>query len=376
MAPSPIRTPALPGLLLSLSLLFTTTRAAGAGEAPEGSGRSPRAVASAQGTLPTGSGAAPKNGAPKSGGVPAAPRIVEVRLGISPAAAEGLAETRMRRLIELELGEKAVLAPGTSGPLGEHVAYVWIDLPNASTVAIEVRVGDRQVVRRELGIIGLSWDVAARIVAITTSEMVQAQMRPVRVQRRAPVPKGPTPEELEIASRSRDALVFHAAAEGAALPSSSAVLVGPSLELGLRRFGASERLFGAWLLGPAEPGAMRWLEVGLGVDYRVWLSRSWRVALGARAAFAFVHLDGPRSVDGVAGSESALSGRAAGALGVEARLHGPMWLGLSFEPGAVLRPVRYVDEAGGEGAIKGLWLGASLSLSIEWIASAEGAGAR
>jgi hypothetical protein len=110
-------------------------------------------------------------------------------VGLSVPAAESLSEQSVRRLLELELGERAVLAPGTSGPLGEHVAYVWIDLPSPSKVIIEVRVGDKSVTRRELGIAGLAWDVAARIVAITTSEMVRAQMRPARVVRRPPSPR-------------------------------------------------------------------------------------------------------------------------------------------------------------------------------------------
>jgi hypothetical protein len=295
---------------------------------------------------------------------------------MSPAAAESLAETRMRRLVELELGEKAVLAPGTSGPLGEHVAYVWIDLPSATTVAIEVRVGDRQVARRDLGISGLSWDVAARIVAITTSEMVRAQMRPARVQRRAPTPKGPTPEELERASRSRDALIFGTAAHGAFMPASGAILAGPSLSLALRRLGASERLYGAWLAGDTPVGAMRWLEVGLGLDYRAYLSSSWRIALGGTAGLSFVRLEGAQVTGGVPGNSDTWSGRAGGALGIEARLgrDQPIWLGLALEPGALLRPIRYEGGADGGGAIKGVWLGASLSLSIEWVE--PGAGGR
>lgn len=293
-----------------------------------------------------------------------------MRFGISPAAAEGLSETRMRRLVELELGEKGVLAPGTSGPLGDHVAYVWIDLPSPSVVAVEVRVGDRPVARREVGILGLAWDVAARIVAITTSEMVRAQMRPVRVPRRAPAPKVPTPEELEVASRSRDALVFSTGAQTALIPPDKGFLAGPSLSVALRRFGVSERLHAAWLSGSTSAGAMRWLEVGLGLDYRVWLSSSWRLALGGAAALSFVHVD-----SGVDGAD-AVSGRAGGAVGLEGRLYGPVWLGLSLEPGAVLRPIRYRDEADREGAVEGLWLGANLSLSIDWIAPAQAAGAR
>jgi len=298
-----------------------------------------------------------------------------VRAGLSVPAAESLSDQHVRRLLELELGEKAVLAPGTSGPLGDHVAYVWIDLPSPSKVAIEVRVADKPVMRRELGIAGLAWDVAARIVAITTSEMVRAQMRPPRVVRRPPAPKGPTPEELEIASRARDALVFSAAGmAGSLVPPSRAFLAGPSVDISLRRLGVGGHLSGAWLAGPAAFGALRWLEVGLGADRRLWLSGSWRLSLGAAASMAFLHLNGVRSVDGVPGSADTWSARAGFEGGIEARLHGPLWLGLQLEPGVMLRPVRYEDASGAPETLEGAFLGASLSLSVEWIAPAAPAG--
>jgi hypothetical protein len=299
-----------------------------------------------------------------------------VRVGLSVPAAESLLDQRVRRLLELELGEKAVLAPGTSGPLGDHVAYVWIDLPSPSKVAIEVRVGDKPVARRELGIAGLAWDVAARIVAITTSEMVRAQMRPARVIRRPPTPKGPTPEELEIASRQRDALVFTAAGlAGALVPPDRAFLAGPSIDISLRRLGASGHLSGAWLTGPAAFGTLRWLDVGLGIDTRFWISSSLRLSIGAAASMAFLHLGGVSSVDGVPGGADTWSARAGFEGGVEARLYGPIWLGLQLEPGALLRPVRYEDAAGVPDKLQGAFLGASLSLSVEWIAPAAPAGA-
>lgn len=283
----------------------------------------------------------------------------------------------MRRLLELELGEKAVLAPGTSGPLGEHVAYVWIDLPSPSKVVIEVRVGEKPVTRRELGIAGLAWDVATRIVAITTSEMVRAQMRPARIVRRPPAPKGPTKEELEIASRERDALVFTASGmAGALVPSEQAFLAGPSIGIALRRFGVSGQLSAAWLTGAAEPGALRWLDVGLGIEKRLWLSSAWRLSLGGAASMGFLHMSGVSSVDGVPGVTDTWSARAGIRGSIEARLYGPLWLGLGLDPGVLLRPVRYEVTPGAPERLQGAFVGGGLSLSVEWIAPAGSAGAR
>src|SRR6185436_16046021 len=98
-------------------------------------------------TPPSATSAATK---PNGGG---APRALELRLSMSPSAAGFLSETRVRRLVEIELDE-GVLAPGTGGPLGDYVAYVWIDRPNAAQIVIEARVGDRPVVRRGVPIGG------------------------------------------------------------------------------------------------------------------------------------------------------------------------------------------------------------------------------
>src|SRR5262249_33216018 len=54
------------------------------------------------------------------------PRLVEVRFALSASAAKQLSEPRLRRLLEIELGDDAVIAPATTGPLGDHIAYVWV----------------------------------------------------------------------------------------------------------------------------------------------------------------------------------------------------------------------------------------------------------
>jgi hypothetical protein len=206
--------------------------------------------------------------------------------------------------------------------------------------------------------------------------MVRTQMRPVRVARKAPAPRRPTPEEIERASRSHDALSFSGGAVTSFLPSSGGVLAGPSMSILLRRFGASERLYASWLAGPTSAGSLRWFEAGLGVDYRIWLSSSWRISLGAAASLSLLHLNDVRSLDGIAGEKDAWSARATGELGVEARLRGPLWLGLTLEPGAVLRPVPYENAAGESGALQGAWLGAALGLTLEWLSPGQPAAAR
>jgi hypothetical protein len=307
--------------------------------------------------------AAPPAAAPV---VAPASRIVEVRIALSSEVLKKLSEPRLRRLLEIELEGSAVLAPGAIGPLGDHVAYIWVDRPSTNQIAIEVRVGDRAVGRRDIAAAGLSSDVAARLVAIAASEMVRDQMEPVRAAPRRPLPpRRPTEAEIELASRGQPAIQLLAGADVAFAPKDGAVLSGPSLGVGFRYYGVSETLFARWLTGPSHSGALRWLEFGLSAEYRLWLSPSFRLSFGGEAALASAHLGDARIELGLPGERDTWSARAGGRLGAEVHLGGPVWLNLTATPGAILRPVRY-DSPLGKGALEGLWMGAGVGLSFEW----------
>lgn len=306
--------------------------------------------------------------APPPPAAPVTPKGAEVRLALSPAAAKALSEPQLRRLLELEVQDVANVVPGLAGPLGDHVALVWVDQPTPAKVVIEVRVGDRPLARREIAVLGLS-GVAPRLVAIAISELVHAGVapRPPPAQPE-PKPRAPTQQELDRAARTQPALIVTPAGGVAFLPQVGGVLGGPSIGVGFRGLGLSETLFGRWLTGTTrDAGAARWLEIGLAAEYRLWLTPSWRLAFGGSAGLASVHLGDALGVDGILGESSTWSARAGGVLGVEARLASPIWLGLSFEPGALLRPVRFERAAGARGVVEGLWLGASLSLHFEWM---------
>ncbi len=298
-------------------------------------------------------------------------RTVEIRLALSQFALRTLSEPRVRHLTEIETEDFAVMAPGTAGPLGDHVAYVWVDQPTISKVVVEARVGDNPVERREIAVRGLAGDVAARLVAIAVSETVRAGMAP---RLRPPPPSAPTPprltpEELERAGRSAPALVLGPAIAVAALPASSGAVAGPSLSLAFRTFGASESIFARWLAGGVRGSALRCFEAGLSAEYRFWLGRSFRLALGGQAAFSSVFLADASTVDGRLDDQASWSARAGGLLALEARLAPPVWLALSAEPGAILRPVRYTagatSAAGASSAIEGAWLGFALAVHFE-----------
>lgn len=302
-------------------------------------------------------------------------RLVEVRLALSGPAVVRLSELRVRRLIEIELEESAVLAPGASGPLGDHVAYVWIDQPTTAQVVIEVKVSDRPIARREIRVAGLAGDVAARLVAIAASEMVRAQIQPIRVApRRSPAPRRPTAEEIELASRAQPALFLSPGASVAVLPADAAVLAGPSLSLGFRAFGASEALFARWLTGRGRAGFARFLEVGVAADYRFWLHPSWRLGLGGAAALSSVHLGDARIVGSALPEQDTWSARAGALVTVESRINAWTWFTVGLDPAVILRPVRY-EAAQGQGAIQGVYLGLTLGLQIERVQKPAIAGA-
>jgi hypothetical protein len=303
---------------------------------------------------------------------PGASRTIEIRLALSEVAARTLGEPRMRRLVEIETDSFAVLAPGAVGPLGDHVAYVWVDQPTASKVVVEARVGDRAVDRREIAVRGLAGDVAARLTAIAIAEMVRAEMAP-RPTPAPPPPAAPrrTPQEIERAGRAAPALVVTAAGTVAALPGASGVVAGPSLALSFRRFGVSESIFGRWLAGPTQGTALRWLEVGLGAEYRFWVSRLFRIAVGGEGAFASVHLAEATGIEGQPGQRESWSARAGGKVAFELRVARPVWLALDVAPGAILRPVSYAGGTSAHGPIEGAWLGFALGAHFEWVALPE-----
>jgi hypothetical protein len=303
---------------------------------------------------------------------PSSDRTVEIRLTLSTFALRTLSEPRVRHLIEIETEDVAVLAPGPSGPLGDHVAYVWVDQPTISKVVVEARVGDHPVERREIAVRGLAGDVAARLVAIAVSETVRAGMapRPAPPPPPPPPPPRPTAEEMERAARASPAVMLGPAAALAVLPAASGVVAGPSLAVAFRDFGASEAIFARWLTGAAHGGALRWLEIGLSADYRFWLGRSFRLALGGQGAFSSVHVGDALGIEGQPGQEESWSARAGGFVALEARLAAPFWLSLSAEPGAILRPVHYTGPANAAGAIGGAWLGFGLTVHFEHVLAA------
>lgn len=289
--------------------------------------------------------------------------FLEVRLTLSEAAANLLSQRRFRRFLSIELEDAGHVAVVAQGPLGDHVAHVWIDLPAANRVLIQTRVGRWPVAARIVPLReGLRADVAARLVAIATSEMVRAQARPLRARKRKP-PKPPTQQQIELATRNNPALLLSGKLSSAWLPSMAATLGGSTLELSFRTARVRQFLAGSWLAGTSDEGPLRWVEIGLGADRSFWMSPTWRFDLGLGAYAASLHMRDAVFVDNE-GTDS-WSARATGRVKLERSLGEPAWLGLGLEPGFVLRPSSFETAEANTGKVEGLFLGLALSVQFE-----------
>lgn len=282
-------------------------------------------------------------GARPTASVNAAPSVV--RVGLSEAAAEKMLETRLRRLLELELPRSVTLAASSIGPLDENALRVWVDLAGPTLVLVQVQAPGKRVELRRVDVAGLSWDVAARFVALAASESVRSQLAPV-VRKR---PRPPSAAEILAAEASRSTVQTSAAFVGGWLEPASAALFGSRLELAFHGAPLGQQL-SLSALGGTSGG--HWLELGTGATHRRWLSRALRVELGGGLGLA--------ATEGLSGPglrpESAVYARASARAGLEARLDGPSWAALRVEPGVVFDAQR--EEAGA-------WLGGSLAILLD-----------
>jgi hypothetical protein len=295
-----------------------------------------------------------------------------VRAALAASAAERLGEVRVLRLLDIELEERTPLSPQPAGPLGGEIIWVWVEMPSPGRAVIEVRRVERPLVRRTLNVDGMSPDVAARLVAITASEMVRVQARAPRAKearKTAPEPAGSRNE----GAHALAAVAVSAAFSALVLPTAApGLLFGPQLGLAHRRGPTEQVLYGRWLTSPFGDTEARWLEVGAGIGMRLALpDPDWRLHFGAAAGAAQLDFPGAETVDGTPGRHG-WSARGTALLGVETRVSRAGWLGLDVEPGAVLHALEATDAAGASRTVGGFALGLTLGLTADVAAGAGG----
>jgi hypothetical protein len=292
-----------------------------------------------------------------------------VRIALGPAAAERLSDVRLRRLAAFQLAESARVGASADGPLDEGAVRVFVELRGTSTVVVQAQAPGRRIDTRTVDVEGLPWDVAQRFVAIGISEMVRAQLAPVR----KPRPRPPTEDEVVAGLAARSTIELRSSAVAAFDGAPGAPIAGSRFDVSVRQpwldahalvgvladLGACE--------GPARErcGRAR-LELGLGGSELVWLDPDARLELGVEAAAALgsTALDSGATRDEPAsstGREHRSEGpvrwlRATAVVGAAYRADERVWLEAAVEPGVVVEP--------GRGDV-GAWVGGRVGIAFE-----------
>jgi hypothetical protein len=284
---------------------------------------------------------------------------------IAPQASRLVDARATERLVRLEIADVDVPAPPRAG--AEPPLYFRILAPTEKALRVELWELGAPYGARTVSTAG-SEHLKARRLALAAAELARQLRRrrlsEIEAQKAAQSDSSGAEEQPGLPIYGR--FVAEGGGRVAAIGPSGALIAGPELGAALRfSSGQRVRLSAAWLEGRASgfDSSARWLEAGLGFSQAVRLGRFLDVSAGLEAAVASLRLGSAREP----GSGSPLdtwASRAGLALRVEPWLGRN--LGLSFGPdaGVVLRKVKGIAPDGGEHAISGVWLGASLLVTV------------
>jgi len=292
-----------------------------------------------------------------------------VRIALGPAASERLNDVRLRRLAAFQLAETARVGASADGPLDEGAVRVFVELRGTSTVVVQAQAPGRRIDTRTVDVEGLPWDVAQRFVAIGISEMVRAQLAPVR----KPRPRPPTEDEVVAGLAARSTIELRSSAVAAFDGAPGAPIAGSRFDVSVRQpWLDAHALVGVLAEVGACESAVREgcgrarLELGLGASELVWLDPDARLELGLEAAAALgaSALDSRATRDGLTpsmGREPTSEGpvrwlRATAIVGAGYRVDERAWLEAAVEPGVVVEP--------GRGDV-GAWIGGRVGIAFE-----------
>lgn len=265
-----------------------------------------------------------------------------VRVALSRAAARRLGDVRLRRLLQIELGKKAVLDREATGPLVDALVQVWVDLTEEH-VTVQVRRTGRSLARRELDLSEGPADLSPRLVALVAAEMIRVQLGVETIDPCVSCrPATPTRSGL------LDHLGVGAAAVTRLFPGASMPwLAGTRLEVAHDHGRFRQTLRGEWLGGVHDEDSARWFGGGVGAAALLPLPTGKLPAiatLGLDADVAALEVFGANPRHAVVGTLSAR-------LGVDVSAGRDGWLGFRVAPGLVV------------GDRAGFTLGAALSFS-------------
>lgn len=207
----------------------------------------------------------------------------------------------------------------------------------------------------------------ARRIALAAAELAR-QLRQRRLTELTAARRAREAEQAPAGERAGAPIygrfAWSASARGASLGGSDAWLVGPAASATLR-FSSGQRLSldAAWLAGKAPllgGSGIRWLEAGVSLGQSLGLGRGLALELGLAASAASLRVDSSGSAP-----LDTWSSRAGGFVRVEQRIGRALLLAVGPDVGALLRGVTATSTDGAERRLSGLWLGGTLTFSID-----------
>jgi hypothetical protein len=286
--------------------------------------------------------------------------ILEVR----PDAAALVDARATERLVALETADIDVPTP--PGVTFKPPLYFRVLPLSATSLRVELWELGQSYGARSVSSAG-SDTLKARRIALAAAELAR-QLRQRRVaelgaaQRAREAAEAPQGERTGFPIYGR--FVWSASARGASVGGADAWLLGPAASTTLR-FSSGQRLSldVAWLVGAAPllgGSGVRWLEAGLSFGQSFALGGGFAVELGLASAASAVRFDQPNGVP-----LDTWSARAGGFARAEQRLGRALLVSGGPDVGALLRPLTAVASDGTEHRLSGLWLGGTVTLSID-----------
>lgn len=281
------------------------------------------------------------------------------------AAAERVVDARSaRRLVPLELSDVTVPSGAARG-----APALFFRVLGRADGSLRIELWERGEYHGQRALIsaGENPQLVARRVALAAAELGRrlARKREAALARDERLRQGRAARERERRERTQDGplalrseLAFAAAAGELSLFGTR--LGGELSLLGPLRLDLAGELWA----GTLQPGLGVLLEgLSIGPGYRLALSSSLDLDLGARATALLLQAPGAQSLDAIADQDSTWTARLDGALRLELALTRQLRGFVGGEAGSLLRGVPYATR-GESHRLGGFWWGASLGLVV------------
>lgn len=295
----------------------------------------------------------------------AAPQVV-VEIG---ADAEKVVEARFtRRMLQIELGD---LPLGDADAAGAPLFFRLVS-SDPNTLAVELWDHGELLGRRTISISRGNPQLHSRRIALAAVELARRapSQRLARAQRDARAEERcQLAEAASIRAARQPRLRIDTTFGGYSLGLGDGWLAGAALAAGVHGAwgGSFTARFGGYQGRQRRAGGepyLRWYEAGVAPAYGGSLDPNWHLSAALPVSYATVFVAGAPVLDGVEGQRVTWSARAGVAPALARRLDEALWLVVSPELGWTLRNIGLRDDGGASHDLGGIWLGASVGVSV------------